>query len=52
MSNDTKLKYLSKLIRFGKPEDIAGLVSFLCSDDAAYITGENIVVAGGTPSRL
>ena len=38
--------------RFGKPKDIAGIVSFLCSKDASYITGENIVVGGGIPSRL
>uniref|UniRef100_A0A8D2AH80 Dehydrogenase/reductase 2 n=1 Tax=Sciurus vulgaris TaxID=55149 RepID=A0A8D2AH80_SCIVU len=35
--------------RVGKPEDCAGLVSFLCSPDASYITGENIVVAGCSP---
>lgn len=40
------------LKRFGKPDDISGLVSFLCSDDAAYITGESIVAAGGYYSRL
>ena len=38
--------------RFGQPEDIGGIVSFLCSEEAAYITGENIVVGGGMPSRL
>lgn len=38
--------------RAGEPEECAGLVSFLCSDDASYITGENIVVAGGTLSHL
>nr|XP_004661815.2 dehydrogenase/reductase SDR family member 2, mitochondrial-like [Jaculus jaculus] len=35
--------------RVGQPEDCAGLVSFLCSPDASYITGENIVVAGLSP---
>jgi len=40
------------LNRFGVPEDIGGIVSFLASDEAAYVTGENIVVAGGTQSRL
>jgi len=40
------------LNRFGVPDDIGGIVSFLASADAAYITGENIVVAGGTQSRL
>merc|ERR1712062_781278 len=38
--------------RFGRPEDIGNVVSFLCSSDSAYITGENLVVAGGMPSRL
>jgi hypothetical protein len=27
-------------------------VSFMCSDDANYMTGETIVIAGGSPSRL
>jgi len=38
--------------RVGEPDEIGGLVSFLCSKDASYITGENFVVAGGQPSRL
>ncbi|CAK7316100.1 Dehydrogenase/reductase SDR family member 2, mitochondrial [Vulpes lagopus] len=37
------------LQRFGEPEECAGIVSFLCSSDASYITGENIVVAGYSP---
>ncbi|MHB1484972.1 MAG: SDR family NAD(P)-dependent oxidoreductase [Saccharofermentanales bacterium] len=32
---------------FGRPEDAAGLVRFLCSDAASYITGEIIGVDGG-----
>ncbi|KAF6351102.1 dehydrogenase/reductase 2 [Rhinolophus ferrumequinum] len=40
-----------QLQRMGQPEDCAGLVSFLCSPDASYITGENIMVAGFS-SRL
>lgn len=35
------------LQRLGNPEDVAGLVSFLCSDSAAYITGQVISVDGG-----
>jgi 3-oxoacyl-[acyl-carrier protein] reductase len=37
----------SVLGRFGKPEDIAALVTFLCSDGARHITGEVIKVDGG-----
>ena len=37
------------LRRFGKPEEIAGAVSFLAGDDAAYITGQVIVIDGGMP---
>jgi len=33
--------------RFGKPEEVAKLVAFLASDDAAYINGQTIVIDGG-----
>uniref|UniRef100_G3WUC1 Dehydrogenase/reductase 2 n=1 Tax=Sarcophilus harrisii TaxID=9305 RepID=G3WUC1_SARHA len=33
----------------GQPEECAGIVSFLCSPDSSFITGENIVVAGFSP---
>ena len=33
--------------RFGQPEEVAGLVAFLCSRRAAYITGASIDVGGG-----
>ncbi|MGI6077562.1 MAG: 3-oxoacyl-[acyl-carrier-protein] reductase [Fastidiosipilaceae bacterium] len=35
------------LRRFGQPEDVAGVVKFLASDDAQYITGQVIEVGGG-----
>ncbi|XP_053980158.1 dehydrogenase/reductase SDR family member 4-like [Hylaeus volcanicus] len=38
--------------RFGETNDIAGIAAFLASNDAAYITGETIVAAGGMKSRL
>ena len=33
--------------RIGTPDDVADVVAFLCSDDAAYVTGEVIRVDGG-----
>jgi 3-oxoacyl-[acyl-carrier protein] reductase len=33
--------------RFGEPEDVAGAVRFLCSDEASFITGEVLLVDGG-----
>ncbi|XP_058080543.1 tropinone reductase-like 3 [Magnolia sinica] len=40
------------LKRLGTAGDMAAAVAFLASDDAAYITGETLVVAGGIASRL
>ncbi|MCG8336430.1 MAG: SDR family oxidoreductase, partial [Proteobacteria bacterium] len=33
--------------RIGQPEEVASVVSFLCSPDASYITGQVIGVNGG-----
>jgi 3-oxoacyl-[acyl-carrier protein] reductase len=35
--------------RFGEPSDIAATIAFLCSEEAAYITGVALEVAGGIP---
>lgn len=41
------LKQLIPAARFGQPEEVAALVSFLASEEAAYITGECININGG-----
>jgi 3-oxoacyl-[acyl-carrier protein] reductase len=33
--------------RIGEPEDIAGVIAFLCSEDASYVSGQVIYVRGG-----
>jgi 3-oxoacyl-[acyl-carrier protein] reductase len=40
------------LKRFGRVDDIANVVAFLVSDDASYISGETIYVAGGPSSSV
>ena len=37
--------------RIGLPDDIAAAVAFLCSDDASFITGQELSVCGGTSIR-
>jgi acetoacetyl-CoA reductase len=33
--------------RLGKPEEVAGLIIYLCSEEAAFVTGANIAINGG-----
>ncbi len=49
LGEDLKKKLLEKipLQRLGQPGDIAGVVAFLCSPAASYITGQIITVDGG-----
>ncbi len=48
--DDAKMSLLSEKqpsVEFAKPEQIGALVSFLCSDDAAQITGSELTIDGG-----
>jgi len=38
----------SPLNRMGRPEDLAGITYFLCTDEASWITGQTFIVDGGT----
>ncbi|KAK9503026.1 hypothetical protein O3M35_011680 [Rhynocoris fuscipes] len=54
-SNDIAKQTINETVamkRPGRPEEIASVVAFLCSDDASYITGETIIASGGMKSRL
>lgn len=44
---EDQLKTTIPMRRFGKPEEVAALVGFLLSDEAAYITGEVVSINGG-----
>ena len=45
--NESQLKSLIPANRFGKPEEVASVVSFLASEGSSYITGEVININGG-----
>jgi 3-oxoacyl-[acyl-carrier protein] reductase len=49
LGEDLRKKLLEKipLARLGQPEDVAGVVTFLCSPAASYITGQILTVDGG-----
>jgi acetoacetyl-CoA reductase len=44
---DTKIIPQIPMARLGKPEEVAGLVAYLSSDEAAFVTGANIAINGG-----
>ena len=41
------VKAMIPMARVGKPEEVARVIRFLCSEDASFITGEVISVNGG-----
>lgn len=50
MTRDLPMEEIVKMIpmrRLGKPEDVAGIVAFLCSDEASYVTRQVFSVNGG-----
>ncbi len=44
---DTKIIPQIPVGRLGKPEEVAGLIIYLCSEEAAFVTGANIAINGG-----
>ncbi|RZF24890.1 acetoacetyl-CoA reductase [Paraburkholderia sp. UYCP14C] len=44
---DTKILPHVPVGRLGKPEEVAALVLYLCSDDAGFVTGANVAINGG-----
>jgi acetoacetyl-CoA reductase len=44
---DSKILPQIPVGRLGKPDEIAGLIIYLCSDEAAFVTGANISINGG-----
>jgi acetoacetyl-CoA reductase len=44
---DSKILPQIPLGRLGEPDEIAGLIIYLCSDEAAFVTGANIAINGG-----
>jgi acetoacetyl-CoA reductase len=44
---DSKILPQIPVARLGKPDEVAGLIIYLCSEEAAYVTGANIAINGG-----
>jgi NAD(P)-dependent dehydrogenase (short-subunit alcohol dehydrogenase family) len=47
----SKLASQVPLGRVGRPEEVAGAVAFLCSDDAAFMTGTDLILDGGLSAQ-
>ncbi|MDO8685633.1 MAG: SDR family oxidoreductase [Clostridiales bacterium] len=46
-----RIRQTIPLLRIGVPEEVSGMVSFLCTDDASYMTGAIIPINGGRMMR-
>jgi acetoacetyl-CoA reductase len=44
---DTKILPQIPVNRLGKPDEVAGLIIYLCSEEAAFVNGANIAINGG-----
>jgi acetoacetyl-CoA reductase len=44
---DTKIIPQIPLNRLGRPDEVAGLIVYLCSEEAAFLTGANVSINGG-----
>jgi len=49
LASDRAKEHVARYVirRFGKPDDVAGMALFLCSDAASWITGQTYPVNGG-----
>jgi NAD(P)-dependent dehydrogenase (short-subunit alcohol dehydrogenase family) len=47
-----RIRKMHPVERRGTPEDIAASVTFLCSEDASFITGTHLIVDGGVTTTL
>ena len=43
----SKMLELVAMKRYGDPQEVASVISFLCSEDASYVTGQVVEISGG-----